>query len=158
MKRCHLIAAALLLVVGISSSNAFVVPTKTTTTATTTTTSIPTLHQLQQQQHDHCRQPLSNNNNKRSLTQLSERRWNFNDGQGPWGLKTNAEIWNGRVAQVAFVVIFLQELIQGKGVIQGISDGDFFNYFVLGLTALGTVGLTVWLAIKGDDSLEEIEM
>ena len=28
------------------------------------------------------------------------RRWNFNDGQGPWGLKKNAEIWNGRVAQV----------------------------------------------------------
>lgn len=31
---------------------------------------------------------------------LSERRWNFNEGQSPWGLKKNAEIWNGRVAQV----------------------------------------------------------
>jgi hypothetical protein len=35
-----------------------------------------------------------------STTALSERRWNFNSGQAPWGLKKNAEIWNGRVAQV----------------------------------------------------------
>ena len=28
------------------------------------------------------------------------RRWNFNEGQSPWGLKVNAEIWNGRAAQV----------------------------------------------------------
>jgi hypothetical protein len=33
-------------------------------------------------------------------TSLFERRWNFNEGQGPWGLKKNAEVWNGRVAQV----------------------------------------------------------
>jgi hypothetical protein len=26
--------------------------------------------------------------------------WNFNEGQAPWGLKKNAEIWNGRVSQV----------------------------------------------------------
>jgi hypothetical protein len=32
---------------------------------------------------------------------LSERRWNFNEGQTPWGMKGNAEIWNGRVAQVS---------------------------------------------------------
>ena len=37
---------------------------------------------------------------KPSSTSLSERKWNFNEGQGPWGLKKNAEIWNGRVAQV----------------------------------------------------------
>jgi hypothetical protein len=36
----------------------------------------------------------------RSVTSLLERRWNFNEGQGPFGLKKNAEIWNGRVAQV----------------------------------------------------------
>ena len=35
-----------------------------------------------------------------STSALSERRWNFNDGQAPWGLKKNAELWNGRVAQV----------------------------------------------------------
>jgi len=36
---------------------------------------------------------------------LSERRWNFNDGQAPWGLKKNAEIWNGRVAQVCQIYV-----------------------------------------------------
>ena len=35
-----------------------------------------------------------------SSTALSERRWNFNEGQGPFGMKKNAETWNGRVAQV----------------------------------------------------------
>jgi hypothetical protein len=35
-----------------------------------------------------------------SATALSERRWNFNEGQSPWGMKINAETWNGRVAQV----------------------------------------------------------
>jgi hypothetical protein len=35
-----------------------------------------------------------------AVTSLSERRWNFNEGQGPFGLKKNAETWNGRVAQV----------------------------------------------------------
>ena len=39
-----------------------------------------------------------------STTCLSERRWNFNEGQSPWGMKQNAEKWNGRVAQVCFVV------------------------------------------------------
>lgn len=37
-----------------------------------------------------------------SVTSLSERQWNFNEGQSPWGLKKNAEIWNGRVSQVCF--------------------------------------------------------
>ena len=39
---------------------------------------------------------------KVSTSALMERRWNFNEGQGPWGLKKNAEIWNGRVSQVGF--------------------------------------------------------
>ena len=37
---------------------------------------------------------------KVTSTQLQERQWNFNEGQGPFGMKKNAEIWNGRVAQV----------------------------------------------------------
>lgn len=36
---------------------------------------------------------------------LQERRWNFNDGQSPWGMKKNAEIWNGRFAQVSCVAL-----------------------------------------------------
>ena len=35
-----------------------------------------------------------------SSTRLLERKWNFNEGQSPWGMKQNAETWNGRVAQV----------------------------------------------------------
>jgi len=35
-----------------------------------------------------------------SSTRLLERKWNFNEGQSPWGMKKNAETWNGRVAQV----------------------------------------------------------
>jgi len=50
--------------------------------------------------------PARANNNQLSplsiatTTTLAERRWNFNEGQSPWGMKENAEIWNGRVAQV----------------------------------------------------------
>jgi hypothetical protein len=87
-----------------------------------------------------------------STTALFERQWNFNQGRGPWGLKKNAEIWNGRVAQVAFVVVLLQELITGKGVIASITDGDAVGYAFLGLAGVGTLGLTIWLAIKGDES------
>mmetsp|Transcript_33314 Transcript_33314/g.70029 ORF Transcript_33314/g.70029 Transcript_33314/m.70029 type:complete len:144 (+) Transcript_33314:94-525(+) len=87
-----------------------------------------------------------------SSTALSERQWNFNQGRGPWGLKKNAEIWNGRVAQMAFVVVLLQEAITGKGVIAAIQDGDALGYAFLGLAGLSTLGLTIWLAIKGDES------
>ncbi len=38
-----------------------------------------------------------------SSVALQERRWNFNDGQSPWGMKKNAEIWNGRFAQVSLL-------------------------------------------------------
>ena len=92
-----------------------------------------------------------------STTALSERRWNFNDGQGPFGLKKNAEIWNGRVAQMAFVFIFLQELISGKGVIQGIAEGDPINLATAGLFALTMAGLTGFLALKGaEDYVDDI--
>lgn len=86
-----------------------------------------------------------------SSTTLSERRWNFNDGQGPFGMKQNAETWNGRVAQVCFVIIFLQELIQGKGVIQGIQEGDPINVALAGVTLLSFAGLTAFLAFKGKE-------
>jgi len=52
---------------------------------------------------------------------------------------------------MAFVVVFLQELIQGKGVIKGIGEGDPINLAVAGITAVSLVGLTGWLALKGDD-------
>eukprot|EP00536_Pseudo-nitzschia_multiseries_P001552 jgi/Psemu1/322122/estExt_fgenesh1_pg.C_190077 len=86
-----------------------------------------------------------------SSTQLAERQWNFNEGQSPWGMKLNAETWNGRVAQVAFVWIFLQELITGKGVFKGIDEGDWFFLLNAGLFGVGVLGLTGWLALQGSD-------
>merc|ERR1719343_1355039 len=91
--------------------------------------------------------PTQSTEKSRTATTLY-RTWNFNEGQGPWGMKKNAETWNGRVAQVAFVLIFLQELIQGKGVVQGLQDGDLVNYIMLGFTVLSTLGFTVFLALN----------
>jgi len=86
-----------------------------------------------------------------TTTQLAERQWNFNEGQSPWGMKTNAEKWNGRVAQIAFVWVFLQELVTGKGIFQGLDEGNWFFLLNAGLFGVGVVGLTGWLAIQGDD-------
>jgi hypothetical protein len=53
---------------------------------------------------------------------------------------------------MCFIAVFAQELISGKGVIQGIQEGDVFNLACLGATVLTILGLTVFLAIKGEDS------
>jgi hypothetical protein len=84
------------------------------------------------------------------------RQWNFNEGRGPFGLKKNAEIWNGRFAQMCFVVVLLQELVTGKGVIQGIQEGNPINIAMLGLTAFSGVALTAFLAIKGKDKFIDL--
>jgi hypothetical protein len=47
---------------------------------------------------------IGNVHNQFSSTVLHERQWNFNEGQGPFGLKKNAETWNGRVAQVCLIL------------------------------------------------------
>lgn len=84
-----------------------------------------------------------------STTSLSMgRQWNFNEGRKPWGLKNNAEIWNGRVAQMGFIVVFIQELATGKGVVAGFQDGDLISYIMAGLTVFSIVALTAWLAIE----------
>ena len=76
-------------------------------------------HQLQQQQSSRTAAATS------TTTSLQERRWNFNDGQGPFGFKKNAEIWNGRVAQVRVVDrrrrrrTNSEKLSLGVGMIQG---------------------------------------
>jgi hypothetical protein len=49
------------------------------------------------------------------------------------------------------VWIFLQELVTGKGVLQGIDEGNWFFLLNAGLFGVGAVGLTGWLAIQGDD-------
>jgi len=106
--------------------------------------------------HNSILSPTTNNNRlsttSNSATALNERPWNFNQGRSPWGLKNNAEIWNGRVAQMAFTIVLLQEAITGKGVIQSVQDGDAVGYAFVALAGVSTLGLTLWLAIKGDES------
>lgn len=70
----------LLLVFSTLSVNGFVVPSKSTSSVVS--------------------QQIPTATARSTTTALSERQWNFNEGQGPWGLKKNAETWNGRVAQV----------------------------------------------------------
>ena len=53
--------------------------------------------------------------------------------------------------QMAFVLILIQELVQGKGVIQGLQEGDPVNYIVAGGFFVTVLGFTAFLAIKGDD-------
>ena len=96
----------------------------------------------------HCRTIASSS----TTTSLSMgRRWNFNESRGPFGLKKNAEIWNGRVAQMGFVIVLLQELVTGKGVITGLQEGNPFNVAMAGATFAAIAGLTVFLAIKGKE-------
>jgi len=52
---------------------------------------------------------------------------------------------------MAFIVVMLQELVQGKGVVQGVQEGDPINLAVLGAFVVTAVGLTGFLALKGDD-------
>jgi hypothetical protein len=51
--------------------------------------------------------------------------------------------------QMAFVWVFLQELITGKGCIQGLQEGDMFCLVNAGLFGVSLLSLVVWLAIKG---------
>lgn len=86
-----------------------------------------------------------------------ERRWNFNEGQSPFGFKKNAEIWNGRIAQISFMVVLILEAVTGKGAIQGIKDGDFIDLLALALTAISISGVTIFLALQGDDDFVNLE-
>ena len=67
-------------------------------------------------------------------------------------MKKNAEIWNGRAAQMGFTFVLLQELITGKGVVQGLQEGNPFNMVCLGIGVVGILGLTAFLAVKGKES------
>jgi len=91
----------------------------------------------------------------RSSTSLNERQWNFNEPpRGPFGMKKNAEIWNGRVAQMGFVIVLIQELITGKGVVQGLAEGDFINLAFAGATFAAVLALSAVVVLKGRNKLE----
>jgi hypothetical protein len=59
---------------------------------------------------------------------------------------------------MAFVMIFIQELIQGKGVIQGFQDGDPVNIAGFAGFAVVTLGLTAFLALKGKSDYVDEEL
>jgi hypothetical protein len=136
----------------LGTASAFVSP------STNSLSSSTTIHQNNQNsnniflQHNNNRLITTQSSSSTTSTALSERQWNFNNGRSPFGLKKNAEIWNGRVAQMAFIIVLLQELVTGKGVIAAYNDGDISAYVFLGVAAVSTVGLSAWLAIKGDES------
>jgi len=71
------------------------------------------------------------------------RMFNLNTKGGPFGFDYNAEIWNGRVAQLSFAWVFGQEWIQGKGMLQGIVEQDPGSVIALGLfmTLVGFLSL-----------------
>ena len=56
-----------------------------------------------------------------------------------------------KLFQMAFVIVLLQELVQGKSVVQGVQEGDPLNLALLGGFVVSVVDLSGWLAIKGDD-------
>jgi hypothetical protein len=56
---------------------------------------------------------------------------------------------------MAFVWVFLQELITGKGIFKGIEEGDPFFIANAAVFGVAVVGLTGWLAIQGDNDYTE---
>lgn len=52
---------------------------------------------------------------------------------------------------MAFVEVVLQELIQGKGIVQGLQEGDPVNYICAGAFGVFLLGFTGFLALKGND-------
>jgi hypothetical protein len=59
---------------------------------------------------------------------------------------------------MGFVIVFIQELIQGKGVVQGLQEGDPVNMAVAGAFGVTLLALTGWLAIKGNDDYTKQEL
>ena len=63
-------------------------------------------------------------------------RWNMNVGREPWGFSLNAEVWNGRIAMLAFFWVLIQEAIVGKGCITVIQEAEhWWQLIVPGVTA-----------------------
>jgi hypothetical protein len=60
--------------------------------------------------------------------------------------------------QMGFVFVLAQELIQGKGVIEGIQQGDPLNLACLGIALVSIVGMTGFLALKGADNYVDREL
>ena len=48
----------------------------------------------------------------------------MNVGREPWGFSLNAEVWNGRIAMLAFFWVLIQEAIVGKGSITVFQEAE----------------------------------
>lgn len=59
---------------------------------------------------------------------------------------------------MGFTLVFIQELIQGKGVIQGIQEGNPVNLAIFAATVVFLVGFTGFLALKGENSYVDEEL
>ena len=59
---------------------------------------------------------------------------------------------------MAFVIVMLQELISGKGIIAGLQEGDPANIAGVAAFAVTVVGLTGFLALQGDDDYVSKEL
>ena len=85
--------------------------------------------------------------------------WNTNENRPPFGFATNAEVWNGRVAMMSFVFLFIQELFFGPILkphdgIGGILNTGFTVAFVLSLAA---VTAAIWTN-QDNDKFGEVNL
>ena len=95
--------AALLLIAGAGALQAPVAPRRAMTTAQRPTTALQAYNDF----------------DERGMRKF---RWNMNVGREPWGFSLNAEVWNGRIAMLAFFWVLIQEAIVGKGCITVIQE------------------------------------
>ena len=105
MALCSTRAALALLVAGAGALQAPVAPRRAMTTAQRPTTA---LHAY-------------NDFDERGMRKF---RWNMNVGREPWGFSLNAEVWNGRIAMLAFFWVLIQEAIVGKGSITVFQEAE----------------------------------
>ena len=56
------------------------------------------------------------------------------------------------MAQMAFVIVLLQEVITGKGVVQSVQEGELVGLLGVGLFGISVAALTVFLISKRDES------
>ena len=116
MARCST-RAALLLIAGAGALQAPVAPRRAMTTAQRPTTALQAYNDF----------------DERGMRKF---RWNMNVGREPWGFSLNAEVWNGRIAMLAFFWVLIQEAIVGKGCITVIQEAEhWWQLIVPGATA-----------------------
>ena len=65
-------------------------------------------------------------------------RWNMNVGREPWGFSLNAEVWNGRIAMLAFFWVLIQEAIVGKGSITVFQEAEHWWQLIVPSVIGGT--------------------